>query len=120
MSKHNQRLWSHTDELIENLEDAIRHPDTLPPIPYKYDEAAILKEIHTYIDATYSRHYVSPDKKVQAFDLIHSSGNSMGFCIGSILKYASRFGKKSGHNREDLLKIIHYAMFAMYVQKETK
>lgn len=37
------------------------------------------------------------------------------FCIGNILKYAQRYGKKEGCNRKDLLKVIHYAIMALHV-----
>ena len=30
------------------------------------------------------------------------------------MKYAQRYGKKNGYNRKDLMKIIHYAVIAMY------
>jgi hypothetical protein len=30
------------------------------------------------------------------------------------MKYAQRYGKKDGYNRKDLMKIIHYAIIAMY------
>ena len=39
----------------------------------------------------------------------------MGFCIGNILKYAQRYGKKDGTNRKDLLKVLHYAIIALHV-----
>jgi len=29
------------------------------------------------------------------------------------LKYASRYGKKNGANREDLMKIMHYTLLAI-------
>jgi len=40
--------------------------------------------------------------------------------MGNILKYAMRYGKKNGKNRDDLYKIIHYAIIAICVEiKET-
>ena len=33
------------------------------------------------------------------------------------MKYAMRFGKKDGKNIDDLLKIIHYTMIAIYILK---
>ena len=39
----------------------------------------------------------------------------MGFCIGNILKYAQRYGKKDGTNRKDLMKVLHYAIIALHV-----
>ena len=39
----------------------------------------------------------------------------MGFCLGNVLKYAQRYGKKNGLNKDDLMKIAHYAIMALYV-----
>jgi len=42
------------------------------------------------------------------------SGHGEGFCIGNILKYSQRYGKKDGKNRNDLLKVIHYGIMALH------
>jgi hypothetical protein len=34
------------------------------------------------------------------------------------MKYAMRFGKKEGKNKQDLIKIIHYAIIALYILEE--
>ena len=81
-------------------------------IEYKYSEDRILKEIKEYIDATYSEHY--SQNKFQATEFIVDSGHGEGFCIGNIMKYAQRYGKKDGHNRKDLLKVLHYAIMSIH------
>ena len=43
------------------------------------------------------------------------SGHGEGFCIGNIMKYAQRYGKKDGYNRKDLQKVLHYALIALSV-----
>lgn len=82
-------------------------------INYKYDEDKTLAELANYIDATYGQHY-SRDK-FQATEFIIDGGHGEGFCIGNIMKYAQRYGKKDGRNRKDLLKILHYAIIMMHV-----
>jgi DUF1365 family protein len=77
------------------------------PTQFKYHEDEILNEIHTYINNTYGSHY---GDKVQAQDLIISSGHAEGFYIGNIIKYASRYGKKNGNNKDDLMKVVHYTI----------
>ena len=79
---------------------------------YKYDEDKSLEEIKKYIDATYGQHY--SHNKYQATEFIIDGGHGDGFCIGNIMKYAQRYGKKDGYNRKDLLKIIHYAIIAIH------
>ena len=53
--------------------------------------------------------------KFQATEFIIDSGHGEGFCIGNILKYAQRYGKKNGKNRADLLKVIHYGIIALHL-----
>ena len=80
---------------------------------YKYNEGALIQEPQSYIDETYGQHY--SQNKYQATEFIIDGGHGMGFCIGNILKYAQRYGKKDGTNRKDLLKVLHYAIIALHV-----
>ena len=87
-------------------------------IDYKYNEGELIKEFSSYIDETYGKHYSL--NKYQSTEFIIDSGHGEGFCIGNIMKYAQRYGKKGGKNRADLLKVLHYALFMLYVHdKET-
>ena len=80
---------------------------------YKFNEDIILEVAKVYIDETYSEHYASG--KYQATDLIVDAGHGEGFCMGNIMKYAMRYGKKDGRNKIDLLKLIHYAIIAYHI-----
>lgn len=81
-------------------------------VEYKYSEDRILEELKTYIDVTYGEHY--SHNKFQATEFIMDGGHGEGFCIGNILKYSQRYGKKDGKNRKDLLKVIHYGIMALH------
>lgn len=81
-------------------------------INYKYNEDKLLKEFSSYLDQTYDQHYSL--NQFQATEFILDSGHGEGFCIGNILKYAQRYGKKDGYNRKDLLKVLHYALIALH------
>jgi len=81
---------------------------------YKFNEPQLINELYQYIADTYTKHYVGPDN-IQAFELIASAGHGVGFTIGDIIKYAARYGKKNGRNRQDLLKILHYGILALYI-----
>ena len=83
---------------------------------YKYNEGELLKELKSYIDDTYNQHY--SQNKYQATEFIIDAGHGHGFCIGNILKYAQRYGKKDGYNRKDLLKVLHYAIIALHVHDQ--
>ena len=77
-------------------------------IEYKFNEEDVLQYLKQYIAKTYEQHYANV--KIQATEIIFDAEHVTGFCIGNIIKYAQRYGKKDGHNPADLLKIIHYAI----------
>ena len=84
-------------------------------INYKYNEGKILAESKEYIDSTYDEHYSK--NRFQATEFIIDGGHGEGFCIGNIMKYAQRYGKKGGKNKRDLLKVIHYGIIALYINE---
>ena len=82
-------------------------------IEYKYNENKALVELEKYINSTYDEHYSK--NKFQATEFIIDSGHGEGFCIGNIMKYAQRYGKKNGKDKRDLLKVIHYGIIALHI-----
>ena len=74
-----------------------------------------MSELKEYIDSTYDEHYST--NQFQATEFIIDGGHGEGFCIGNIMKYAQRYGKKDGKNRRDLLKVIHYGIIALHVNE---
>lgn len=90
---------------------------TAKPIEYKYGEDISMKEIQRYLDGTYKGHYATRDEDIQAIDAIFSLGNADTTCRDLIIKYAWRLGKKEGYQK-DLMKIIHYAIFALHHCRE--
>ena len=93
-------------------------------VDYKFNEENTIEQIKRYIDKTYEKHYASG--KYQATDMIIDAGHGDGFCMGNIIKYAMRYGKKPNpvtgeyRNQGDLLKIIHYAIIAIHLWVENK
>ena len=87
-------------------------------IDYKYSEDRLLEELRNYIDDTYEGHY--SQNQFQATEFIMDSGHGDGFCIGNIIKYAQRYGKKDGYNRKDLLKVLHYGIMALHNHDMTR
>ncbi len=82
-------------------------------IDYKFNEKKLIQELQAYVDATYNQHYSK--NKYQATEFILDSGHGTGFCVGNILKYAQRYGKKGDANqaRQDILKILHYSLILL-------
>ena len=82
---------------------------------YKFNEGSLIEEFKQYIDSTYTSHYAK--EKFQATEFIIDGGHGTGFCIGNVLKYAQRYGKKgnSSDARKDLMKVLHYALIQLHI-----
>ncbi len=82
---------------------------------YKFNEDIYIDELMDYITDTYGTHYSR--NNFQATEFIIDGGHGEGFCIGNILKYAQRYGKKGSRQdaRKDLMKVLHYAIIQLYV-----
>ena len=87
--------------------------DRIIMIDYKYNEEKLIEELQEYVDVTYGQHY-SQDK-VQTTEFVIDAGHGEGFCLGNVIKYTQRYGKKEGKNRKDLLKVLHYGLIALHV-----
>ena len=79
----------------------------------KYKEDETIKVVEDYISQTYRSHYSNEEKGVQTLDLLEAIGSAEHFCQSNIIKYASRY-KKKGKHKDDVLKIIHYAILLYY------
>jgi len=105
------------ENVIRDLQDnliTVQSKDQLNmDVAMKYSEDIIIAQLKEHIGATYKGHYSK--QKFQATEFIIDSGHGMGFCLGNVMKYAQRYGKKGGRNRDDLMKIAHYAIMAMHV-----
>ena len=84
-------------------------------IEYKFREDELVNELMDYIDSTYEGHYAR--NKFQATEFIIDADHGKGFMIGNVMKYAQRYGKKGSMDdaRKDLMKVLHYALIALYV-----
>ena len=78
---------------------------------YTFNEDQVLTLVSNHIIQTYDAHYSM--NKIQSTEFIMDAGHGEGFCIGNIIKYAQRYGKKNGKSQDDLLKIIHYAIILL-------
>ena len=100
------RPWGHSDlEYLVNM-----NKETNQNGFWKYQEDKTLKEIEQYLTSTYHQHYTSQESKTQTLDLIESIGDAEPFTRSNAIKYLSRFGKKGGKSRLDILKAIHYCI----------
>lgn len=77
----------------------------------KFNEEIALTMIRNHVIQTYHQHY--SQEKIQSTEFVFDAGHGEGFCIGNIIKYAQRYGKKNGKNQDDLLKLIHYAIMLL-------
>ena len=79
----------------------------------KYNEEIIIEEISRYIKGTYGEHYSTTKDGFQVQDMLRHLNIDKDFCQANAIKYLCRYGKKSGKNRKDLLKAIHYIVLLM-------
>ena len=88
---------------------------TSSTVNYKYNEDKYCEELLDYVSATYGQHYATD--KFQATEFIIDGGHGTGFCIGNVLKYAQRYGKKgtAADARKDLMKVLHYALIQLHI-----
>lgn len=103
-------------EAVKKLEAELPREDIFKP-KYKFNEDRLLSDFRKYIDRTYTQHYAQ--NKFQATEFIIDSGHGMGFALGNVMKYSQRYGKKDGYNRQDLMKVLHYALIALHVHDST-
>lgn len=85
------------------------------PIVFKYDEDKNIAQLAKYVKSTYGQHYAQAN--IQTTEFLIDSGHGTGFCIGNIIKYAQRYGRKGTPEdaRKDLMKVLHYALIQLYV-----
>lgn len=105
----NMPPWDHSD--MEALNSIDLNLDATSKNGFwKYSEGQILKDIQEYLSGTYRSHYTSQESKTQTLDLIEGIGDAEPFCRSNAIKYLSRFGKKNGKSKLDILKAIHYCI----------
>jgi len=88
-------------------------PSQEEKIEYKYAEGQIIADFHAYIDKTYGQHYKT-ENDVQCFDAWLALGDATPTFRNTAMKYLWRYGKKSGSNKDDLLKVLHYTLMCLY------
>jgi hypothetical protein len=108
-TEDNMPPWGHSDmealgSIDLNLDATSRNGF------WKYEEDLTMKEVREYLSGTYKAHYTSKDSKTQTLDLIEAIGDAEPFCRSNAIKYLSRFGKKGGKSKMDILKAIHYCV----------
>lgn len=89
-------------------------PESSVNIDYKFREGELIQEFKSYIDSTYSAHYCQSG--IQSSEVIVDRGRGMGFFLGNVDKYNGRYGNKGdvSDHRKDLMKVLHYALLALY------
>lgn len=110
--------WNFTGALNSNTTDSItfiKSNNTVKEVSnrngfWKYNEDKTLKELESYLQSTYHSHYTSEQSKTQTLDLIESIGDAEPFSRSNAIKYLSRFGRKNGKSKLDLLKAMHYCV----------
>lgn len=78
--------------------------------------AGVLREMTTYLRATYKQHYEDDIPLVDISNMIRGSVYGEGFNLGNALKYIKRYmseGHQKSRNKDDLKKAIHYLLYQL-------
>lgn len=106
-------------KLVNGYHETIYPPKQFTPneknISYKYAEDRMISDLKAYIDKTYSEHYMTETQSIECFDAWIALGDSTPTFRNTAIKYLWRYGKKSGNNKKDLMKALHYVMMCLYV-----
>ena len=105
---YNKKGW---DSFFDRV-DEVEQDDEFNPNLYKFNEGQLLVDLREYVNSTYRAHY--SQNKFQATEFILDCGHGEGFALGNVLKYVQRYGRKNGYNRDDLMKVLHYALIALH------
>jgi hypothetical protein len=106
-------VYGPTDKYDATVTAAYGETDLTGKNFYKYAENKILADLCDYIDKTYDQHYMS-ENDVQCFDAWIALGDATPTFRNTALKYLWRYGKKSGNNKDDLMKTLHYTLLCLY------
>ena len=80
---------------------------------YKYNEDSVVTAFIQYLDKTYSLHYTNDENDLQVLDIWKARGSLTNTAIDTAIKYLMRYGKKDGHNVNDLYKAMHYIVLSI-------
>lgn len=89
--------------------------NTKNSIQYKFAEDKMIADLQEYINKTYDEHYMTDNKSIECFDAWIALGDSTPTFRNTAIKYLWRYGKKSGNNKKDLMKALHYVLMCLYV-----
>ena len=83
--------------------------------PYRYREDDLIRGFEQYLQDCYDAD--GSDDELNTAEFMIKSGNGSGYLIGNILKHAQRYNKNETNDdsRNDLLKVMHYALLQLYV-----
>ena len=93
-------------------------PVEQPEFPFRYSEGEILAKLEAYLEGTYGEHYAKDTKSIQVIDMWDAVDIAPEACQSNVMKYISRYGRKGGHNKKDLLKAMHYTILLWHFTKD--
>ena len=74
------------------------------------EEVRTVDVLLNHIRCSYDMHYIDEGRDSDLIDEWINMGIAETMCVGNIMKYVKRFGKKDGRNIEDLYKMLHYGI----------
>ncbi len=81
---------------------------------YNYEKA--LEDVKDHIDRFRSSNYYASLGGTEVIDLLRTEQLLEGFCIGNVLKYVTRLGKKEVQKNTDIMKAFHYLVILLILE----
>ena len=81
-------------------------------IDYKFKENIIVNDVMDYVNKTYDSHYAKT-KNYQATEIIIDQKPRYRFLYGQYSKVCSEIRQERSRNKNDLMKVIHYAIIQL-------
>ena len=81
---------------------------------YNFEKA--LEDVKDHIDRFRKSNYYAAVGGTEVIDLLRTEQLLEGFCIGNVLKYVTRLGKKDVEKNPDIMKAFHYLVLLLILE----
>ncbi len=82
----------------------------------EYNYEKVLDDVKGHVDRFRKSNYYASLGGTEVIDLLRSEQLLEGFCIGNIVKYVTRLGKKDVEKNPDIMKAFHYLILLLILE----
>ena len=82
----------------------------------EYNYVKALEDVKEHIERFRQQNYYASLGGTEVIDLLRTEQLLEGFCIGNVLKYVTRLGKKDVEKNPDIMKAFHYLVILLILE----